>query len=56
MFMMMNNKKEKEHTAQQKEGNQETKLREDINSASKDTRNFHLVQLNSLKVSPKISY
>ena len=28
----MNNKKEKEHTAQQKEGNQETKLREDINS------------------------
>ena len=32
MFMMMNNKKEKEHTAQQKEGNQETKLREDINS------------------------
>ena len=31
MFMMMN-KKEKEHTAQQKEGNQETKLRENINS------------------------
>ena len=29
MFMMMNTKKEKEHTAQQKEGNQETKLRED---------------------------
>ena len=28
----MNNKKEKEHTAQQREGNQETKLREDINS------------------------
>ena len=28
----MNTKKEKEHTAQQKEGNQETKLREDINS------------------------
>ena len=32
MFMMMNNKKEKEHTTQQKEGNQEIKLREDINS------------------------
>ena len=32
MFMMMNKKKKKEHTAQQKEGNQETKLREDIKS------------------------
>ena len=31
MFMMMM-KKKKQHTAQQKEGNQETKLREDINS------------------------
>ena len=33
MFMMMNNKKKKkEQTAQQENGNQETRLREDINS------------------------
>ena len=30
--MLFRSKKEKEHTAQQREGNQETKLREDINS------------------------
>ena len=31
MFIIMKRKKKEEHIAQQKEGDQETKLREDIN-------------------------